>query len=127
MQNRQAKFSIRNESVRELLSDQDISMHSTCRSHINYELTTLPLFTFVNTFSGQVLIAGLKSVISLCPHVLCLTQSVRRRLLLLHHTVFGQEMQLFCLKIIGEYGTISTSPVIVINKGRHERFTQREI
>ena len=38
---------------------------------------------------------------------------------------FGQVMQLFCLNIIGEHGTISTSPIIVINKGRHERFTQR--
>lgn len=43
MENRQAKFSIRNESVRDLLSDQDISMHSFCRSHINYELATPPI------------------------------------------------------------------------------------
>ncbi len=44
---------------------------------------------------------------------LCPPDIFRRGFLLLHHTIFGQMMQLFCWKITGEHGIIFTSPVIV--------------
>ena len=87
---------------------------------VNYKLIS-PLRTSHSLIlQNKVLSQECYAAIFLCPHDI-----FRRGLLLLHHTFLGQVTQLFCLKITGEHGTIFTSPVIVINKGRHERFTQR--